>query len=282
MSDRDTEAADAFDVLSDASRVAILRELADRTHVVDESTVEFSDLRRAVGFDDAGRFNYHLGKLQDQFVVKRDGGYAPTAVGLKAIGSIESGTYTADLEPRSGTVDYDCPACGDQLAATYENQVVTIECENGDDIFVETSVPPATAAGSTIQDIVSFVVGDLQRDVEAMADGVCPICSGSMELEHFERADDGHLRARSECRNCWMAAELPVGALVVRHPAVVSLYYDHGVDVRRQFLTDLEFVGARGDAEFVADDQSVVELTVSVDGDEVTLRIHEDFTVETT
>lgn len=279
MRDRDTEAADAFDVLSDASRVAILRELADRTHVVDESTVEFSDLRRAVGFDDAGRFNYHLGKLQDRFVVKRDGGYAPTAVGLKAIGSIEAGTYTADLEPRSGSVDYDCPACGEQLTGTYENQVVSVECDNKDDVLVQTSVPPATAAGSTIKEIISFVVGDLQRDVEAMADGVCPICSGRMDALQFER-DDDVLSARSGCENCWMTAELPVGALVVRHPAVVSLFYDHGIDVRRQFLTDLEFVGARSDAELVAEDPAIAELSIGVEDDEVAVRIHEDRTVD--
>jgi ssDNA-binding Zn-finger/Zn-ribbon topoisomerase 1 len=279
MSDRDIEAADAFGVLSDESRVAILRELADRTHVADESAVEFADLRRAVDFDDAGRFNYHLGKLQDRFVVKRDGGYAPTAVGLKAIGSIEAGTYTADLEPRTGTLDYDCPACGEQLTGAYENQMVSVECDNKDNAWVKTSVPPATAAGSTIQEIISFVVGDLQRDVEAMADGVCPICSGRMDDLRFERGDDV-LSACSACQNCWMSAELPVGALVVRHPAVVSLYFDHGVDVRRQFLTDLEFVGARSGAELVAEDPAIAELSIVVEDDEVTLRLHEDFTVE--
>lgn len=279
MSESDAEAADAFGVLSDESRVAILRELANRTHVADESTVEFSALRRAVDFDDAGRFNYHLGKLQDRFVVKRDGGYAPTAVGLKAIGSIAAGTYTADLEPRSGTVDYNCPACGDQLVGSYENQVVTVECDDDDDVKVQTSVPPATAAGSTIQEIISFVVGDLQRDVQAMVDGVCPICSGTMDALDFERGDD-LVSVRSACENCWMTTELPVGALVVQHPAVVSLYFEHGIDVRRELLTDLDFVGERADAEIVAEDPAVVELRVGVEDDEVVLRIHEDRTVE--
>lgn len=279
MSESDTEAADAFGVLSDESRVAILRELANRTHVASESYVDFADLRRAVDFDDAGRFNYHLGKLQDRFVVKRDGGYTPTAVGLKAIGSIESGTYTSELEPRSGPVDYDCPTCGEQLTGTYENQVVSVECDNQDMVLVQTSVPPATAAGSTIQEIISFVAGDLQRDAETMADGVCPICSGSMADLQFERDDDA-LSARSECENCWMTVELPVGVLVVKHPAVVSLYFDHGIDIRRQLLTNLEFVGTSSDAELVAEDPAVAALTVSVEDDEIAFRIHEDHSVE--
>lgn len=112
-----------------------------------------------------------------------------------------------------------------------------------------------------------------------VADGVCPICSGSMELEYFDRAEDGYLLARFECRNCWMAAELPVGALVVRHPATVSFYYDHGVDIHRQFLTDLEFVGGQADAEFVADDRGAVELTITERSEAATFRIDDDLAV---
>ncbi|WP_336034419.1 winged helix-turn-helix domain-containing protein [Halobacterium yunchengense] len=279
MSDDDEAAAAAFDVLSDPTRVAILRELADLSHSVDGSTVEFSELRRAVGVDDAGRFNYHLGKLRDRFVVKRDGGYVPTAVGLKAIGSVEAGTYTEDVGELAGEVDHDCPACGDPLTATYEDQVVTVECPH-DDVLVQTSVPPATAADATIDDVVSFVVGDLQRDVEAMADGVCPICSGRMVVDDFADDDGDHLRVALECRNCWMAPEFPVGVLAVRHPAVVALYHDHGVDVRRQFLTDLEFVGSRSDAALVSESPPVAELTVEVGGDAVDLRVHDDLAVE--
>ncbi|MFC3478784.1 winged helix-turn-helix domain-containing protein [Halobacterium litoreum] len=279
MTDADA-AADAFDVLSDPSRVAILCELADRVHAIEGNPVEFSELRRATGFDDAGRFNYHLGKLRDRFVVKREDGYVPTAVGLKAIGSVEAGTYTNDLEARSGTIDYDCPSCGDPLTATYEDQTVTVECESeANATTVQTAVPPAAAADATIEDIVAFVVGDIQRDVEALVDGVCPMCSGRVVTGPIERGEAAHLNVELDCENCWMSTRLPVGVAALRHPAVVALFYDHGVDVRDRFLTDFEFVGAREDAKIVVEDPVEVELTVSVGGDAVTLRIDDDLDV---
>jgi Zn ribbon nucleic-acid-binding protein len=278
MDDDADRAADAFDVLSDPSRVAILRELADNTGASAEHPVEFATLRRAVGFDDAGRFNYHLGKLTPEFAVKRDGGYVPTAVGLKAIGSIESGTYTDDPAPRSGTIDHDCPACGDPLTATYEQQVVTIECDNHE-TFVQTSVPPTVAEDATIDDIVAFVVGDIQRDVEALTGGACPMCSGTVDRTDHWRSDSGHLMVGIDCGNCWMNTQLPVGTAALRHPAVVSLYHDHGVDIRDRFFLELEFVSSMENATLVSDDPFEAELVVSVDGDQVTLCIDDDLAV---
>jgi DNA-binding transcriptional ArsR family regulator len=278
MDDDADRAADAFDVLSDPSRVAILRELADHTGGSAEDPVEFAELRRAVGFEDAGRFNYHLGKLTPDFAVKRDGGYVPTAVGLKAIGSIESGTYTDELATRSGTIDHDCPACDDPLTATYEQQVVTIECDNHE-TFVQTSVPPAVAEGADIDDIVAFVVGDIQRDVESLVDGACPMCSGPARRTDHWRSDAGHLMVAIDCQNCWMGTQLPVGTAALRHPAVVALYHDHGVDVRRQFFTELEFVSSMENATLVSDDPFEAELVVSVGDDELALRIYDDLTV---
>jgi DNA-binding transcriptional ArsR family regulator len=278
MTDDADRAAEAFDVLSDPSRVAILRTLADHTGAAAEQPVEFAELRRAVGFEDAGRFNYHLGKLTPEFAVKRDGGYVPTAVGLKAIGSIESGTYTHELDARSGTIDHECPACERPLTATYEDQVVTVECETHE-TFVQTSVPPTVAEGATIEDIVAFVVGDIQRDLEAVTDGVCPMCSGPVERTDHWRDDAGHLTVRVECANCWMATRLPVGTAALRHPAVVALYYEHGVDVHDRFIMELDFVGSMTNAELVDDDPFEAELVVSVGGDAVTLRVDDDLTV---
>ena len=276
--DSDEAAADAFGVLSDPSRVAILRELADSTHPTAERPVEFAELRRAVGFDDAGRFNYHLGELTPDFVVKRDGGYVPTAVGLKAIGSIEAGTYTDEAETRSGDTGHDCPTCGEPLEATYEDQVVTVQCPDHDTL-VQTSVPPAAVVDASVADLVSFVVGDIQRDLEALVDGACPVCSGRVERVDHECTESGPLTVRVTCRNCWLATEFPVGIAALRHPAVVALYYDHGVDVRERFVTDLDFVGPDGSAELVATDPFEAAVVVSVGGESVTLRVDDDLDV---
>ena len=276
MTDPET-AADAFGVLSDPSRVAILRELTNRGHAGDGSTVEFAELRRAVGFDDAGRFNYHLGKLRDRFVVKRDGGYAPTYAGMKAIGSVEAGTYTTHPEPREAVVDHDCPRCGEGLTARYEDHLLTVECDEHDAFFV-TAVPPSVADGADVHEIVDFAISDVQLDLERAVDGTCPVCSGVMAPSEFER-DDGHLSVTIDCERCWMTIHVPVGLTVLRHPAVVSLYYDHGVDLRREFPAALEFARSMDNATVVAEDPVTVELDVEVGGETLTLYVDEELNV---
>ncbi|WP_232701300.1 helix-turn-helix domain-containing protein [Halobacterium wangiae] len=277
MTDPDT-AADAFGVLSDPSRVAILRELTNRGHVGDGSTVEFAELRRAVGFDDAGRFNYHLGKLRDRFVVKREDGYAPTYAGMKAIGSVEAGTYTTAPEPREAVVDHECPQCGEGLTARYEDHLLTVQCEEHD-VFFMTAVPPSVADGADVHEIVEFAIGDVQLDLERAVDGTCPVCASAIVPSEFERDDDGHLSVVIDCERCWMTIHVPVGLTVLRHPAVVSLYYDHGVDLRREFPAALEFAHSTDNATIVSEDPTEVELTVDVGADSLTMHVDEELNV---
>ena len=74
------DAADTFTLLSDETRVAIVRALADAP----AEALGFSELRSRVGVRDGGRFNYHLQKLCGSLVEKRTEGYALTAAGERA------------------------------------------------------------------------------------------------------------------------------------------------------------------------------------------------------
>jgi DNA-binding HxlR family transcriptional regulator len=55
-------AAEAFEVLGNGIRTAMVLELADA------GPLSFSELRERVGVTDSGRFNYHLEKLVGRFV----------------------------------------------------------------------------------------------------------------------------------------------------------------------------------------------------------------------
>jgi len=74
-------AAAAFDLLSDPTRVAILQELA----AADEP-LGFTALRERAGVQDSGRFNYHLTRLRDRLVTHTDRGYELTDDGRRAAG----------------------------------------------------------------------------------------------------------------------------------------------------------------------------------------------------
>lgn len=275
MTDADA-AADAFGVLSDPARVAILRELASQFYEHDGDPVGFADLRRAVGVDDPGRFNYHLDQLRGRFVAKRDEGYAPTVAGLKAIESAEAGVYTDDPGPVSDTVDYDCPECGVPMTATYEHHWVRVTCDDHG-LYFKTLVPAALSATEDVDAVLRYAIGEMWRRIDRATDGVCPVCRAPALAVAFR--DAGQMVADLNCESCFYEETIHVALFALTHPAAQSLYHGHGVDLRhalpRECLGD-----GQSDARLVDDERSVVEVTVGTGGEKVTVRVDDDLTVE--
>src|SRR6056297_2375241 len=90
--------SEAFALFADETRVAIVEALAEQMSAEGTDGLSFADLRRAVGVRDAGQFNYHLSKLCDRFVVKRDGKYYPRYAVLRLVGAIHEGSFTERTE----------------------------------------------------------------------------------------------------------------------------------------------------------------------------------------
>ncbi|MFB6095486.1 MAG: hypothetical protein ABEJ71_03415 [Halodesulfurarchaeum sp.] len=109
--DEPTALATAFELLSDESRVRILRELyrcgggprASEGHDVaggtepDDGRLPFSTLKERVGIRDSGQFNYHLARLKGVYVRQTGQGYELT----------REGRAVARLLLESGSVDTD-------------------------------------------------------------------------------------------------------------------------------------------------------------------------------
>jgi hypothetical protein len=81
---------------------------------------------------------------------------------------------------------------------------------------------------------VTLAALEANPDVARAVDGTCFICWGSTRVDEFDQEEDEPLHANLSCENCWLRVIIPVGAAVVSHPAVVSLYHDDGVDVRTE------------------------------------------------
>lgn len=77
--------ASIFALLSDETRLRIVRALA----AADPEPLGFTALRERVGARDAGRFNYHLGRLRDRLVEKTADGYVLTEAGAVAAAVID-------------------------------------------------------------------------------------------------------------------------------------------------------------------------------------------------
>jgi hypothetical protein len=165
----DTDAAaDAFGVLPDPSRVAMLRELASQFYQHDGTPVGFAALRRAVGVDDPGHFNYHLGQLRGCFLAKRDDGYAPTVAGLKAVESAEAGAYTDDPGPASDTVDDECSECSAPMTATHDEHLVSLTCDDHG-LSLKTQVTTALSAPADVEAVLRYAIGELWRRVTGLS-----------------------------------------------------------------------------------------------------------------
>ena len=76
-------AAGLFELLSDETRVRIVRELYHHwQRAPDDPCLPFSTLCARVEGDDSGRFNYHLNRLCGTLVDKREHGYALSPLGI--------------------------------------------------------------------------------------------------------------------------------------------------------------------------------------------------------
>lgn len=266
---------DAFGVLGDETRLDILRALAEHQRTArHERGLSFSELRKRVDVRDAGKFNYHLDRLRDHFVAKDEDGYYPRYAGLKVVGAILAGTYTDRGPTRSVETESTCPRCSEPLTATYEDERLTMACGD-DEVFFRTALPPGAAENRTVTELVRIANRNAQQDVEQAADGVCPHCWGRMDasLPADDQPENGPLMAEYECDRCWMVFQVPAGACVVRHPAVVSLYHDHGVDVREEPFLDLGFVRSSDSAAVVSTDPTRVGVDVELAGDELELTL---------
>lgn len=269
--------AEAFGVLSDETRVAILEALAEAMQTGDVG-LSFSELRKRVGVRDAGQFNYHLSKLRGRFVDKRDDGYYPRYAALRAVGAIHSGSYTDAPEKRTGESDSDCPDCGEPLTAEYEVGFFVLECDEHGTV-VQTVVPPSVAEDRTLAELTSYVHAEVQRDLERALDGVCPMCRGPVATSEWKHDEVDVPHARLDCDSCGVPLQFPVAAAVVHHPAVVALFHDHGVDVRTRLLHSLDFVQDPDSVTVLDEEPFRVRIDVTLGDDAVSLTLGEDLHV---
>jgi len=132
-------------------------------------------------------------------------------------------------------------------------------------------------ADADLEAVVRYAAGETWRRIDRATDGVCPICrSRGLSLD-FRETEAGVL-ADCTCGECYYEETNHAGLFALSHPAVVSLFHDHGIDVRERLpFGSLPDLGA--DVRF-GDDGRAVEVTATAGDDAVTLRVHEDLTVE--
>jgi len=279
MPDPDGANHEAFDLLGHEIRLAIIERLAEERRSSWRATgLEFARLRKAVGVRDPGQFNYHLDKLLGTFVEKRDTEYVLTTAGMNVAGTVKAGTYDADDVSFSAAIDATCTECDQPLQATYEGGTLQVQCE-AHGIFHGTAIPPAAVRDRDPERVVALAQLNARNELARALEGACVHCWGTVDVETpveppAELLDDQHASADAveqvvvefTCRDCgtrfWTAASVTV----LDHPAVVSFYHDHGVNVHDRGYLELAFVdGTNGVVE--SRDPVRVRIDVELDGD---------------
>jgi hypothetical protein len=225
--------ADPFEVVTSEARVAILRALAERIASAPAApSMAFADLRSAAGVGDSGNFNYHLDRLRPEFVRRTDDGYRLTPAGIELVGTLRVGVSPAESRGPVA-LDRDCGLCGTSLAATYEDGLLAVTCEN-DHAQPRGILPPNAVAGRDLADAAELLMLRTVQQGELAGCGICPVCYGEMDVAHDTAAaapPAAQTVFRGTCGDCGMVYGGPTGVFLLRRPAVVSFCRDHGVTI---------------------------------------------------
>ncbi|WP_435065995.1 ArsR/SmtB family transcription factor [Halobaculum sp. EA56] len=220
MSDPSTEPAEAaFSFLGDGLRLAILRALAEREARAGprEDAMAYSDLRRAVGERDSGKFSYHLGKLTGRFVEKTPEGYRLREPGRETVRLLERGVVDGDADLDAAPVAARCPLCDARVRVTYGDHHLFACCSECAGLFGADECPEGTVTGIVLP---PAVVEDLdptplferahrvfERRLRPMFEGVCLECGGEVD-GRLRRCPDHDPGPSGICPECETASPL--------------------------------------------------------------------------
>ncbi|MFC4357267.1 winged helix-turn-helix domain-containing protein [Halobium salinum] len=224
---------DVFELVSDPTRLAVLRELVDAVYETPrEPWVSYSDLRDRVGAPDKGNFNYHLGRL-DGLVENGSDGYAVTPVGRAVVVAVAAGVFDEDWTWGPVDVPGECRFCGDSLRLRYTDGRLGLGCGDADhELLLPSS--PSLVAGCSGEEALSRVGLVMAQEAELVREGVCPDCEGQVdgEIRRHETDPDAHgYHFAAECDRCGFLGGYTVGALVRRLPVTTAFLHERGADL---------------------------------------------------
>jgi hypothetical protein len=290
---------DAFQALGNEVRLSVLRHLLAREDEGRPATA-FSTLQAAAGADSSAGFAYHLRQLTGRYVRKAgsrasddgdgdgdgegegdDEGYVLTYAGRKVARAVAAGTYTESVDLEPVALDDPCPHCGAEgLVARCTDNVVGIACGDCGRPVLSLPFPPQGYRDRAPSAVPAAFDRHHRHRLSLLRDGVCPECAGEAAAtvdrppsagEDPEAAADGgpddgrpadRVQATFECGACGYATRTPVTLSLLYHPAVVSFYHDHGVDVRERPLWS---VGSEWRETLLSEDPWAVAVSTELD-----------------
>lgn len=270
--------ADAFKLIGNETRLDILKALAE----ADERPVSFSTLRSMVGMRDSAQFNYHLQRLVGHFIEHTDEGYDFKHAGEKVIRAIVAGSFTDDPRIEPFEVSGGCASCGGTLTGVYEDEHITIVCDDCAHRHGRYSFPPGGLNDRTLEEIAVAFDNRVRHLHCLAADGVCPECGGRMHTSIIEDTScclGVSLHVDHECGQCGHDICSAPGLRLLDQSTVVAFYKQHGIKLDERPYWTLPWCVSDEYHRIVSRDPFRVEVRMPIGGDELTVLLDEQLHV---
>jgi DNA-binding transcriptional ArsR family regulator len=275
-SDGGVSPEEAFSILGNETRIAIVQALGESS-----DPLSFSAVRADVGTRDSGKFNYHLSKLVGSFVQNSESGYELSYAGHRIVGAIHSGTYRQG-DRMKFDLDSICTVCGTTIEAEYEDEQVSVRCPGCETQLSSFGFPPGGFEDRSVTELTRVFGQYVDAIFSFMLRGICLNCSGKTTgrlIEETERIDDDALAyVEVVCDQCGETTTSHVNGYLLHHPAVIAFYYDHGIDLDRSDLWNLDLYRNES-LTLRSEDPLSVRSTIELDGDRLELVVEDDLSV---
>jgi len=272
-----TSPSDAFQALADDVRVAVLRALDA------DGPLSFSALHAESGVETSAGFAYHLRQLDGLYVRQGDDDrYELTAAGRDAIRTVCAGTYTDSVERDPIELAEACPFCAETaLVATVSDNVTEVACEGCSSPILGLSLPPSAYADRDPEALPDALDAYHRRRIASFDDGVCPDCGGAVgasvePVTDTDEDDPSRVQAAFDCEGCGASLRCPVALTVLDHPAVVSFYHDHCVDLSDRPLWN---VGSEWSERLLSESPWCLAVSARLDDERLSLYVARDGTI---
>lgn len=268
---------EGIELVSHEVRAEILLALTERMQECSRNEpLQFAELRKRVGHDDPGNFNYHLKRLLGTLVEKTDDGYRLSVVGHHFVAVLQSGQFDPDRRRVFPETETSCPVCGAAASITYEDGSLQTAC--GNDHTWILNVGPELLDSHSVIDALNIATRRTLWEAKSTMNGVCPICEGDTAGTDVRLSGEASLvMYKWVCDNCGFFVQNSAGGCVLFHPEVIGFCYQHNVNVFQH--TWEIFVENVGTATVCSKNPLHVQVVVSLDGEQLQLTLDDSATV---
>jgi len=237
--DQDDSVREAFSVLAHDIRLDILLALLEDWEGEHTDPRGYSELMRAVGVEDSGKFNYHLSELRGAYVRQVEDGYVPTAAATALYRAALAHRPAAPDESVAIDVDAPCPACGSPLEITHRRGFLSVRCADcGSPAARHTyPFPPNGLEGRSDAAVLDAFHRRLHAHLGLARSGTCPFCAGRTDRELRPDADGPAVRIR--CRACTFIVGIAPLSAVLDDDRVAGALRELGTPVGETHHWDL-------------------------------------------